>query len=325
MAQYNTHAEIGNAAKLPVDPEKPILTYSPVVLPSPGRAVDLQIKVSAPATGENLPIVLVSHGHGPSLYLSSLHGYGPLREFLAGHGFVVLQATHLNSRKLGLKEHPEGSEMGWKSRPSDIVQILDELDKIEEAVPFIRGRLDKSKIAVAGHSFGAWTACLLLGATNTDPRDGSVTKALDKRIKTGVVYGGIGDGKDLSKRGRGLVPFCDTDFTTMTAPALIVCGDMDVSPHLTDRGADWHADPYSLAPGPKDLLWVKGGVHGFGGISGWDAAETTDESPERMHMVLRMTLAYLKSQLYEGDRSWVQACETLKGLEDLGSVESKIE
>jgi hypothetical protein len=37
----------------------------------------------------------------------------------------------------------------------------------------------------------------------------------------------------------------------MTTPALVVVGDDDVSPHLTVRGADWHADPYFLSPGPK--------------------------------------------------------------------------
>ena len=29
----------------------PVLSFGPLVLPSPGRAVDLQMRVSAPATG----------------------------------------------------------------------------------------------------------------------------------------------------------------------------------------------------------------------------------------------------------------------------------
>ena len=44
----------------------PVLSVSPVVLPVPGRAVDLQVRVSAPVTGSELPILLLSHGHGPS-------------------------------------------------------------------------------------------------------------------------------------------------------------------------------------------------------------------------------------------------------------------
>jgi hypothetical protein len=58
-------------------------------------------------------------------------------------------------------------------------------------------------------------------------------------------------------------------------------------------------------------------------VSGWDAKECLDESPERLFFVLRMTLAYLKSQLYEGDDSWKKAAEALKGQEQLGSLETK--
>ena len=48
----------------------PIISFSPVVLPVHGLHVELEIKVSAPASGTNLPIILISHGHGPSNFLS---------------------------------------------------------------------------------------------------------------------------------------------------------------------------------------------------------------------------------------------------------------
>ena len=52
-----------------------VLTVSPVVLEIPGRPVDLQLKVSAPTEGSELPIILLSHGQGHSNHLSSLNGY----------------------------------------------------------------------------------------------------------------------------------------------------------------------------------------------------------------------------------------------------------
>lgn len=55
----------------------PVLSVSPVVLPAPGRAVDLEVRVSAPATGSDLPVILLSHGQGYSHHLSSLSGYAP--------------------------------------------------------------------------------------------------------------------------------------------------------------------------------------------------------------------------------------------------------
>jgi predicted dienelactone hydrolase len=50
----------------------PIVSVKPIVLPSPERYVDLQVKVSAPVTGTDLPIIVLSHGFG-----SSLDGYAP--------------------------------------------------------------------------------------------------------------------------------------------------------------------------------------------------------------------------------------------------------
>lgn len=204
-----------------------------------------------------------------------------------------------------------------------MTRILDQLDVIEAAVPGLSGRMDKDQVAVAGHSLGAWTATMLLGAKNTDPRDGTVVNKFERRIKAGVVLTGTGKGgSELSDMGRKIVPFYGPDFSEVHTPALFVCGDEDVSPHLTTRGADWHADGYYLSPGRKDLFWVKGGHHGLGGISGWNAAETKDESVERLGAVQRMTLAYLRTALY-GDNSWDEACKALKQNEELGSVESK--
>ncbi|KAK9728938.1 hypothetical protein K7432_000690 [Basidiobolus ranarum] len=321
----SNHSLIGDAAKIPTRTPTPVLSFSPVVLPCPDRRVDLQLRVSSPSTGNALPIILLSHGHGQSNYLSSLDGYSPLAEFWAGHGFVVIQPTHLSSKSLGISlDATNIRELFLDSRVQDMVRILDQLDAIEQAVPLLKGRLDKTMVAVAGHSLGAMTASMLLGAKNTDPRDGTTTQMVDKRIKTGVIIGGTGSGgSDLSEAGKKLVPFYGPDFSEMNTPALIVWGDEDVSPHLTVRGADWHEDPYTFSSGPKDSFMVKGGKHGFGGISGWDAGETLDESPERLAAVQRMTLAYLKSQLYDGDRAWTEACQALEGLKGLGKVERK--
>ncbi|MCJ1381027.1 hypothetical protein MMC17_004136 [Xylographa soralifera] len=317
------HALTGAAAKIPINAPRPIISFSPVVLPAPGRPVDLQLRVTVPATGDTLPIILLSHGQGRSNSLSSLEGYAPLYEFWAAHGFAVLQPTHLSSKFLGLKA-PEGQELFWQERAADMVRILDNLDSVEAAVPGLEGRLDRSRVAVAGHSAGGLTATMLLGASNTDPRDGSMWYKPEARIKAGVILAGVGNGgADISDFGKNLVPFYGVDFSKMATPALVVFGDEDVSPHLTTRGADWHADSYTLAPGPKDLLMLKGAKHGLGGISGWDAGETLDESPERLAVVQRMTWAYLRSRLYEVDGAWVEACKALEGLEGLGKVESK--
>lgn len=319
------HALIGAAAKFPVNKPQPIISFSPVLISTPDRPVDLELRVTVPSTGDALPILLLSHGQGRSNSLSSLEGYAPLYEFWAAHGFAVLQLTYLSSSFLGLDANaPKGEEMYWQDRAQDMVRILDNIDAVKIAVPGLRGRLGCDRMAIAGYSFGGWITGMLLGASNPDPRDGSTWYRPEPRIKAGIILAGTGNGgADMSDAGKQRIPFYGGEFSTMATPALVVYGDEDVSPHLTVRDAHWHADPYKYGPGPKDLLILKGAKHGLGGISGWDAGETLDESSERLAVVQRMTWAYLRSQLYKGDPAWAEACDAFRALEGQGTVESK--
>jgi len=303
----------------------PVFSISPVVLPAPGRAVDLHMRVSAPVTGSDLPIILLSHGHGFSNNLSSLNGYAPLANLYAAHGFVVIQPTHLSSRTLSLNPDDPEAPLYWRSRAQDMTRILDQLDPIEGAVPELDGRLDRSKVAVVGHSLGGQTASLLLGAQVTDPHDGTKVNLAEPRIKAGVLLASPGRGDALSEfAAANYSVLSTTDFSTMTTPALVVAGDRDDSPHLTVAGPDWHADPYLLSPAPKSLLTLFDAEHGLGGISGYDVAETTDENPLRVAAVERLTSAYLRSELYSGDDAWQEARDALATeANPVGRVEGK--
>ena len=228
----------------------PVLSVSPVVLPAPGRAVDLQVRVSAPVTGSELPVILLSHGHGPSNNLSSLNGYAPLANFWAAHGFAVIQPTHLSSRTLSLDPDDPEAPLYWRSRAEDMTRILDQLDVIEAAVPRLPGRLDPSKVAVAGHSMGGHTASLLLGARLTDPHDGTEVNLAEPRIKAGVLLAAPGRGGDALTEpvAEHYSFFLTTDFSQMTTPALVVAGDKDTSAHLTVRRGLAHR---SVLPLPR--------------------------------------------------------------------------
>jgi len=291
----------------------PVVSVSPIVLSAPGRPVPLQVRVSAPLTGHDLPIVLLSHGHGASNHLSSLNGYAPLASYWAARGFVVIQPTHLSSATLrGVVDAngPEGA-LFWRSRAEDMTRLLDALDALEEAVPGLRGRVDRGRVAVAGHSLGAMTAGMLLGERVTDV-DGSVVDLRDPRIAAGVIIAGPGNPTYLTGAARDRYPILRTlDFSAMTAPALVVVGDRDVNPMFSDQ-AEYRAGAYTLSPGPKALLTVFGGEHILGGISGYDAAETTDENPARVEAVAQLTWAYLRSALDPADPSWTAACAALR-------------
>lgn len=305
---------INEARHVPVADAKATIAANSVTLAAPERGLDLELRVTAPAMGGDLPIILLSHGHGPSLYLPSKDGYGPIVDFLAARGFAVIQPTHLNSKVAGLPADAPGAPMFWRSRVEDMTRILDRLDEVETAVPSIAGRLDRSKVAAVGHSLGGQTVGMLLGAHLTDPKDEAATNVdlAEPRIKAGVLLAAPGTGgSDLSAWAAENASALNPDFSHMTTPALVVAGDCDVSPHITVRGADWHADPYHRSPGSKCLLTLLGGKHGCGGIAGYDAKETDDEDPDRLAVTQRMTWSYLRSALYPNDPAWSNACRAL--------------
>lgn len=194
------HALIDQASKISVNAATPTISITPITIPSPSRAVPLQVRLTVPTTGSSLPIILLSHGHGASFNLSSLNGYGPLANFWAAHGFAVIQPTHLSSRSLSLPKETPGAPLFWRERVNDMKTILDHLDEVEKAAPFVEGRLDRERIAVAGHSLGGNTASLLLGMRAIDPETGEHVDFTEPRIKAGILIAVPGDGGDSSAK-----------------------------------------------------------------------------------------------------------------------------
>lgn len=317
------------AGHIPVNDEVSVISISPIKLLAPDRGMDLEVRISAPITGTNLPVILLSHGHGPSLYIPSADGYGPIVNFWASHGFVVIQPTHLNAKARGMDPEAPGGPTFWKSRIADMKLIIDELEQLVSSVPELAGRVNMANIVMAGHSLGGQTAGVLLGARVTDQNDPAVTDVdmSDPRIQAGLLLASPGNGgSDLNETAAAHpgFSFMNPDFSHMATPTFVVTGDNDVNPHLTTRGADWHADPYTLSPGRKWLLTLFGGEHALGGISGFDAKETTDEDPDRLEVVARMTSAWLRTIFDPEDDAWPTACKALEEFAStLGRVESK--
>lgn len=304
-----------------------VQSTAPIRIGVPGRPRALEVRVTAPQSGSGLPLVVLSHGHGPSQHLSSLYGYAPLANAWAALGFCVVQPTHLDANMLGLRDSddPE-APLYWRSRAGDVSAVIDHWSQIEDSAAWLTGRVDAGRLAVAGHSMGGHTASLILGTRVSDPATGEILDLSDPRIRAGVVMSGVGRGGDaLSETARrDYAGFVDPDFGFMTAPALVVYGDDDPSPHLTVSGAAWHADPYHLAPGPKSLLTLSGAGHGLGGVSGYDAAETTDEDPTRVGVIARTTAAYLTTQLGLGQSAWPEARNWFTAQNpSLGTIEEK--
>lgn len=178
----------------------PVVTVGPVRLAAPGRGTDLHVRVSAPASGTDLPVVVFSHGFG-----WSSDAYAPLVSAWAAHGLVVVQPTHLDSRTLALPPEDPRTPRIWRTRLDDLRHVIDQLDRVEAAVPGLGGRVDRSRIAAAGHSWGGQTASMLLGARVLVPAGRPGEDLSDPRVTAGVL---------LSTPGRGGVDLARSPSST---------------------------------------------------------------------------------------------------------------
>jgi hypothetical protein len=113
------------------------------------------------------------------------------------------------------------------------------------------------------------------------------------------------------------------DFSGMTTPTLIVAGDNDHGA-MTVSGPDWWREAYDLSPSPKTLLTVTGGEHSLGGIVNPEARERTDERPQRIAAIQRISTAFLRRALYGEEAAWEAAVDGVElSAEPEGRVETK--
>ncbi|WP_431246737.1 alpha/beta hydrolase family protein [Leifsonia xyli] len=277
------------------------------------------MRVSAPVEGSGLPVALFSHGNG-----WHHDGYAPLASFWASRGFVVIQPTHLDSRRNGIGFDDPRFPLIWTERILDLKRALDQLDTIASAIPGLRGRIDASRVAAVGHSWGAQTTQSLLGARVLNA-DGSVGGDLsDRRVSAGILLAATGTGgPHLHPFAQANFPFMYPSFDELTAPTLVVAGERDQS-RMSSRGPDWFTDAFTLSPGATDLVTLVGAEHSLGGIPGYEVAETTDESPERVAVLQRLTTAYLRSALSVDPSAWTDAVTAVRGSTgDVALIERK--
>jgi pimeloyl-ACP methyl ester carboxylesterase len=247
-------------------------------------------------------VVLFCHGLG-----SNGGEYAAMSSHWARHGYLVIHPTFADSIQevaraepsLGLD--PDADLTGWTAMPavrarmheilhtpSRWLERLATVGAVMDALPEIldatcgrpRGTLPA---AIAGHSFGAYTAQLLAGAEIDLPDDGP-RSFRDRRFQAALL---------LSAQGRDQQGLRDGSWNTMDGPVLTVTGTLDQGA----KGGDWRwkSEPYELAPaGAKYLAVLDDSDHFLGGFADRGGQR---QVPAQKQAVEQLTLAVLDAHL----------------------------
>lgn len=246
------------------------------VLHDAQRNKDIDVVVEYPSRGEGpFPVIVFSHGFG-----GSNKSYVGLTEYWAGHGYVCIKPAHADSGKLRdilREQRREGKTLGeaiweaqgvneWRDRVRDVTFILDSFNQLEERYPELKGRLDRNRIAVGGHSYGAFVAMLLAGVEPVV--DGKPLQLRDARVKAIVA---------MSPQGvsttRGLT---QESFRNVKIPVMFMTGSEDRGA-LENETPEWRRTAFDNSPATGDKYFVSVAGAGHLAFLGGFTMPTADE------------------------------------------------
>jgi predicted dienelactone hydrolase len=242
-----------SATDLPNYSAKPgphrVLTVQ-LALHDAARNKDVPLKIYYPEDAGPFPVIVFSHG----LYASK-ESYSALAQYWASHGYVSIHPSHDDSRQdrdyRGTLRQAMADPRLWRSRPKDISFVIDSLPQIEKLAPALKGKLDRNHIGVGGHSYGAYTAVAIGGATVQMAGAKSPVSFADKRVKAIVV---------LSPQGEGEMGLTSKSWENINVPMLAMYGSRDFGTQR--RTPNWRSQPFNGAPpGDKYDVELEGATH----------------------------------------------------------------
>lgn len=291
------------AADAPLPPAKPLaaqaaqLAQIPNIAPGAWavrkgtpvewRAGDAVLRVRAvvPEGAGPFPLVVFSHG-----FASDVDKYDALFEHWASHGYAIVAPYHLDgggSVRAIFSSMRHGSEGLIWSRVAHVRAVLDHLDALDAVWPGLAARIDRHRIAVAGHSFGAFTAQQFGGAAAVDPASGARIEGRDARVRAVLALSPPGEMFDVINAQSWLA---------MDAPMLATTGTWDVDHRFV---TDWrqHRLSYETArPGRNWLLVTEGADHYLGNLICRPERKAPPQH-DALRMVNAMAVTFLDAHL----------------------------
>jgi predicted dienelactone hydrolase len=255
------------------------------------RRVPVRIRAPAgdrPAAATPAPVVIVSHGLG-----GSRDGLGYLGLALAEAGFLVIHVQHIGTDAAVWRGQAEPG-LAMATALLDIRRAFDRLrdiafvlDRVQQAPASFAARIDLSRIAVAGHSYGAWTVTHMLGERL--PGAGFLEAGLgvdlpDPRLRAGVALSPV---PPLGMRPADA-------YDRVAAPILHVTGTQDRGVIEAATPED-RLIPFRNIAAPGVLAVLAGATHAA--FAGEPSAGARWDEPTYQPRIARLSVLFLRATL----------------------------
>lgn len=229
------------------------------------RERSMPVKIYLPKqTDHPLPVVIFSHGLGGSREAAPYLG-----NYWAEHGYIGV-----------FIQHPGSDESFWKpaiaaggvlnretlipkfrqqvkdpthavNRAQDVHFIIDKLTELDKGNGVLAGKMDLNAIAIAGHSYGSWTALTASGQAFVSATGKKIASG-DPRIKAAIYLS-----PTAARKGSDL----NTAYGGIKIPGLHFTGTKDVSP-VSDTTAEDRRIAYDhISKSDQYLVILDGADH----------------------------------------------------------------
>ena len=245
----------------------------------------LALSAFYPEKAAAFPLLLFSHGS-----FSDRRAYDRIIRHWVSHGYVVLAPDHLDAGGMlnGILAMTRYGQDGvLQQRPRDLINILEGLDALAAQSAELDRRIDRSRVAAAGHSFGAFAAQMLGGADAAVPGADTRLRDRDARVQAVVAISPPGPMFDMID---------EQSWQNMAIPQLVTTGTWDVEARFFP---DWrlHAMSYERgSEGLNNLLVTEGADHYFGNLI-CRLEREAEPQEHALRMANAVSLAFLDAQL----------------------------